>query len=204
MSDRCKDFGRLLWGSKIQTCVCVTCLTIRWLVCLFSLNRMWLVGWLEEREHFSDSWTVKPRFIKGLPVCFFCLIQCTLVWVNMSWTVGTWARALTFFYLCSQSVRLINMRYAFINVQCIRKALRPLHFFHVLIRYSLRKKGCFFSSFSKMYIYILIKNLYFVEAPSAVSWRWPGGRFMTVINTSSPLFPLSSLLMLHLQTPWLT
>ena len=31
-----------------------------------------------------------------------------------------------------------------------------------------------------------------------------GGRFMTVINTSSPIFPLSTLLMLHLQTPWLT
>ena len=28
-----------------------------------------------------------------------------------------------------------------------------------------------------------------------------GGRFMTVINTSSPPFPLSTLLMLHLQKP---
>ena len=31
-----------------------------------------------------------------------------------------------------------------------------------------------------------------------------GDRFMTVINTTSPLFPLSTLLMLHLQKPWLT
>ena len=31
-----------------------------------------------------------------------------------------------------------------------------------------------------------------------VAW---GDRFMTVINTSSPLFPLSNLLRLHLQTP---
>ena len=35
-----------------------------------------------------------------------------------------------------------------------------------------------------------------------LSWRWPGVRLMTVINTSSPLFPLSTLLMLHLQNPW--
>ena len=31
-----------------------------------------------------------------------------------------------------------------------------------------------------------------------------GGRFMSVINTSSPLFPLSTLLRLNLQNPWLT
>jgi hypothetical protein len=42
------------------------------------------------------------------------------------------------------------------------------------------------------------------ERERDVSGRWPGGRSMTVINTSSPLFPLSNLQRLHLNNPWLT